>query len=276
MLAEFGIKARHVVLIVVLVLGLILITSSCTVISSGSVGVVYRMGAIQEEAYEAGLHFKAPFIEKVQKTNVQTRKVEVAAAAASKDMQSISTIVAVNYRVDAQSAAKLLRNVGAGFEQVVVSPAIQEAVKATVAQYSAEQLITRRQEVGTAMVDELSAKIAPYGLVVEGINIVNFDFSDEFNAAIEAKQTAQQNALRAEQELARITIEAQQKVAQAKAEAEAAMTLADAEAYSISVVQEQIAQNEAYLEYKKIEQWDGVLPKVQGAAASIVDIGEVG
>ena len=259
---------------IIVFIGLALLGSSCTIVKSGTVGVVSRMGAVQNETFAAGLHFKAPFIVSVKRMNIQTQKVEVEASAASKDLQVIATAVAVNYHVDADTAATLYRNVGVAYEQIIISPAIQESVKAVIAQYSAEQLITRRQEVSLAIKNELSEKIGIYGIVADGFNITNLDFSPEFNAAIEAKQTAQQNALKAEQELTRITIEAQQKVEQAKAEAEATKTLADAEAYAIEIVQSQLAQNAAYIEYRKVEKWDGVLPRVQGESTAIIDMRE--
>ncbi len=249
---------------IVLLLVLITAFSSITTISSGTVGVVSVFGAVKDEPIYEGLHTVVPFITSVTKMNTKTQKVEAVCAAASKDLQNISTTIVVNYHVVDSSAPVLYRTVGYGYQDIIIVPAIQESVKAVTAQYSAEELITKRQLVSTGISEKLTEKIGSYGLVIEVFNITDLSFSDSFNAAIEAKQTAQQEALKAEQDLNRIKIEAEQKVVNAQAEADAMMAQADAEAYSIEVIQNQLAQSEAYLEYQKIQKWDGQLPQVMG------------
>ena len=132
------------------------------------------------------------------------------------------------------------------------------------AQYTAEELITKRQAVGDQIKDVLSEKINQYGLTVEIFNIVNFDFSEEFNAAVEAKQTAQQNALKAEQDLARIEVEAKQKITQAEAEAE-----------SIRLIQEALAKSPDYVDYIKWNKWNGELPTVMGDSGVLISMDEL-
>jgi regulator of protease activity HflC (stomatin/prohibitin superfamily) len=253
---------------------LIVAFSSFTTINSGSVGVISVFGAVRNEPLYQGLHFITPFITSVTKMDTRTQKVEAASAAASKDLQTISTMIVVNYHVTESTAPSLFANVGRDFENVIIVPAIQESVKAVVAQYSAEELITKRQFVSTSISEKLSEKIGSYGIVIEIFNITNLEFSDAFNAAIEAKQTAQQEALKAEQDLNRIKIEAEQTVVNAQAQANATKAQADADAYSIKVIQEQLAQSEAYLEYQKIQKWDGQLPMVQGNSSPIIDLRE--
>lgn len=251
---------------------LLIAALSFTIVPSGTVGVVATMGAVRENVMTEGLHIKAPFITQVIKMNVRTQKVEADCAAASKDLQTITTKVAINYRVNAGTAATLYKTVGRLYEDTLIVPAIQESVKAVIARFSAEELITKRQEVSVAISEELSDKISSYGFTIEIFNILNLDFSAEFNAAIEAKQTAQQSALKAEQDLNRIKIEAQQKVEQAKAEAEATRAKADAEAYAIQKIQEELAKSDAYANYQKIQKWNGELPQVQGDSNAIVDL----
>jgi regulator of protease activity HflC (stomatin/prohibitin superfamily) len=257
--------------------------ASTVTVQSGSVGVVSVMGAVKETTLQAGFHIKAPFFMAVTKINTQTQKIEVSATAASRDLQTISVMAAINYHIDPVGASDLFKNVGMTYESKIISPAIQESIKAVVAQFSAEQLITQRQTVSSLIKDELGQKVGTYQVVMDEFNITNFDFSDEFNRAVEAKQTAQQDALKAEQELAKITIEAQQQVEKAKAEAEATKARADAEAYaikaradaesySIEKIQQQLASSsEAYLEYQRNDKWDGKLPVVSGGANAFVD-----
>lgn len=245
----------------VLAVIVIAVISSCfTVVESGHTGVVTTFGAVSDNVLAEGLHFKTPFVQKVIQVNNRTQKIETDGTASSKDLQIVSYVVAVNYRINTTASASVYKNVGGDYSNVIISPAIQESIKAVAAQYTAEELITERQSVGDQIKSALSEKIGEYGIVVEIFNIVNFDFSDEFNAAVEAKQTAQQNALKAEQDLARIEVEAKQQVTQAQAEAE-----------SIKLIQDALSASPDYVEYVKWNKWDGKLPNVMGDSGVIVD-----
>ena len=247
-----------------------------TVVGSGNAGVVTTMGAVQKGVLGEGMHFKIPFIQNIVIMDVRTHKIEASCSAVSKDLQAVETQVAVNYHVIRDSASSLYQYVGMSYAEIIIAPSIQEAVKKVTAQYSAEESITRRQEVSDKIKEGLEDKLSGYGIYIDGMNILNLDFSAEFNKAIEDKQTAQQQALKAEQDLSRIKIEAQQKVEQAKADAEAIRAKADAEAYSIQKIQEQLAKDPGYLEYFKYEKWDGKLPAVEGSANPIIDLRSTG
>jgi len=260
---EKTMKKRMIIGIIVAVLVLIVIVQSVVVVDSGKSGVVVTMGAVEDMVLQEGFHFKTPFVQQVVQINNRTQKTEVSGTAASRDLQTVTTDVAVNYRVLNDSSASLYKNVGLDYESVIISPAIQESIKAVTAKFTAEELITERSSVGEQIRTMLSNKINPYGLEVEVFNIVNFDFSEEFNAAVEAKQTAEQNALKAQQDLNRIKIEAQQKVESAKAEAE-----------SIKLIQETLETAPEYIEYIKWSKWDGRLPAVMGNSDYILDIGD--
>lgn len=245
------VKIAVIAVCAILVVG---VAISCfTVVQAGHTGVVLTFGAVEDTELGEGLHFKIPFIQRVVQMNNRTQKIETEGSSSSKDLQIISYVVAVNYHVNDDSSASLYQNVGTDYGSVVIVPAIQESIKAVTAQYTAEELITKRQTVGEQIKDALSEKINQYGITVEIFNIVDFDFSEEFNAAVEAKQTAQQNALKAEQDLARIEVEAQQKITQAEAEAE-----------SIRLIQEALAKSPDYVDYIKWNKWNGELPTVMG------------
>ena len=244
---------------------LIAVASSCfTVVKAGHTGVVMTFGAVEDKVMSEGLNFKIPFIQSVVQMNNRTQKTETEGTASSKDLQIISYVVAVNYHFNDSSSASLYQNVGMYYGSVVIVPAIQESIKAVTAQYTAEELITKRQAVGDQIKSALSEKINQYGINVEIFNIVNFDFSDEFNAAVEAKQTAQQNALKAEQDLARIEVEAKQKITQAEAEAQ-----------SIKLIQDALAKSPDYVEYIKWNKWDGKLPTVMGDNGVLLNMDDV-
>ncbi len=243
---------------------IIVAASSLSVVNAGNTGVIVTLGAVSDKVLSEGLHIKAPFVQNVVQINNRTQKIETDGSASSKDLQIISYVVAVNYRVDHSSSASLYKNIGVNYESVIITPAIQESIKAVTARYTAEELITKRQDVSTQIKDALSEKIGEYGIEVEIFNIINFDFSEEFNAAVEAKQTAQQNALKAEQDLSRIEIEAEQKVTQSEAEAQ-----------SIKMIQEALSASPDYVEYIKWNKWDGKLPTVMGDGDYIMDIDSI-
>ena len=258
-------KITWIVACAVALLFLLIVVLNCfTVVSAGHRGVVMTFGAVEDIVLDEGIHFKTPFVQSVVQMNNRTQKTETNGSASSKDLQIISYVVAVNYHVNNASSATLYQNVGMDYGSVIIVPAIQESIKAVTAQFTAEELITKRQTVGDQIKNALSEKIAQYGITVEIFNIVNFDFSEEFNAAVEAKQTAQQNALKAEQDLARIEVEAKQKITQAEAEAE-----------SIRLIQEALSNSPDYVEYIKWSKWDGELPMVMGDSSMLISLDDL-
>lgn len=254
------IVAAVIVLLIVVIIG----CGAFTTVRAGHTGVVVTFGKVSSSVLGEGLHLKIPFIQQVVQIDNRVQKAEVDCSSASKDLQTVTSTIALNYKVRNSSSADIYQNVGPDFESIIVSPAIQECVKAVTAKYTAEQLITERQSIGDQMKDLLGEKINSYGIDIEIFNIITFEFTDEYNAAIEAKQTAQQNALKAEQDLQRIKVEAEQTVAKAQAEAEA---------YRLK--SEQITPQMIAMEY--IDKWDGKLPAVAGGDSSsmLIDISQI-
>lgn len=254
------IVAAVIVLLIVVIIG----CGAFTTVRAGHTGVVVTFGKVSSSVLGEGLHLKIPFIQQVVQIDNRVQKAEVDCSSASKDLQTVTSTIALNYKVRNSASADIYQNVGPDFESIIVSPAIQECVKAVTAKYTAEQLITERQSIGDQMKDLLGEKINGYGIDIEIFNIITFEFTDEYNAAIEAKQTAQQNALKAEQDLQRIKVEAEQTVAKAQAEAEA---------YRLK--SEQITPQMIAMEY--IDKWDGKLPAVAGGDSSsmLIDISQI-
>lgn len=262
-------KKRYIGILVVVVAVVIILLGSVTVVDAGHTGVIVTMGAVEETVLTEGFHFKMPFVQNVVQMSNQTKKATADGSSASRDLQTVTYSVEVNYKVANDASASLYRSVGLDYEFTIIQPAIQESVKAVTAQFTAEELITQRAAVGDGIKDTLQAKILPYGIQVQIFNIVNFEFSEEFNKAVEAKQTAQQNALKAQQDLERIEIEAKQQVTQAQAEAD-----------SIRLIQETLKTSPEYIEYIKWSNWNGELPKVMTGGSStgediILDVGDV-
>jgi regulator of protease activity HflC (stomatin/prohibitin superfamily) len=247
---------------------LVLTLNPFVVIGAGERGVVMNFGAVQKEVLNEGLHIRIPIMQKVIIMNVQVQKGEGQGDAASKDLQQVTTNVAINYHLDPLKVAHVYQSIGT-FNQVgerIILPAVSESVKAATAQYTAEELISKRQEVREKIRQLLLVRLAVYGVIVDDFSIVNFAFSREFSNAIESKTTAEQLKLKAERDLERIRIEADQKILQAQAEAE-----------SLRLQKENVTENliklrQIEMQQRAIEKWDGKLPQVTGAATPFIDL----
>lgn len=189
-------------------------------VPAGFVGVHTRMGAVKD-TFQPGLYFKIPWIDGVERMDVQTQKEEVDAAAASNDLQQVTEKVAINFHVNPVDAAQIFASVGIDYQARVIDPAIQESIKAVSAQYVASDLLTKREEVREKTIALLTTKLQAYGVNVDSLNIANFEFSKTFNDAIEAKVTAEQSALASKNLLEQKKYEAQQIVVTAEANAKA-------------------------------------------------------
>ncbi|HEY6896359.1 MAG TPA: SPFH domain-containing protein [Rhodocyclaceae bacterium] len=237
-----------------------------TIVPAGNRGVITTFGKVTPEVLDEGIHFRIPIAQSVHLMDVRIQKGEGAGDAASKDLQQVHTSVALNYHIDPKEAAVVFRDVGPTIGDRIVVPAVQEAVKAATAQYTAEELITKRQEVRDRIRALLVERLTRHGVAVDEFSIVNFAFSKSFNEAIEAKTTAEQLKLKAERDLQRIRVEAEQKVTQAKAEAESLALQKQ------QVTVELIRLREIENQRKAIEKWDGKLPQVSGAATPFINV----
>ena len=213
-------------------------------------------------------------------------KLEVTTQAFSKDLQTVSAVLAINYRVDKGMSHSIYKNIGGAYESVLVIPAVNEVLKAVGAEYTASTLVANRSAVSVELDNNLKAKLQTSGIIVEDINVIDWDFSDEYIAAIEQKQVAEQNLIktRTEQEQAVVIAEAsaKQKVIAAQADADSAVIAAEARAKQITV--EADAQAEAnrklseslsneLINYEMINKWDGKLPEVQtGSGGALIGI----
>ncbi|MDD2777189.1 MAG: prohibitin family protein [Gallionella sp.] len=233
------------------------------VIQAGHRGVITTFGKVNQEVLGEGLHFRIPFMQEVHQISVQIQKGEGDGDSASKDLQSVHTKVAINFHLVANRVAETFQSVGnlSTVGDRIIVPAVQEAVKATTAKYTAEELISKRAEVRDLISSTLKERMNRHGIAIDEVSIVNFAFSPSFNQAIEAKTTAEQLKLKAERDLQRIEVEAKQKVASAKAEAES-LSLQRAQ-----VTPEMIRLREVENQSEAIKKWDGHLPNVTGGGA---------
>ncbi len=229
---------------------LILLFSSFAYVPVGYRGVATRIGAITGQIRNEGISFKIPFIDGNRNIEVRVQKEQTSATAASRDLQVVTSVVALNYSIDPTKVVTLYQNVGLDYNARLLSPAIQESVKSTTAQFTADQLITKRAEVSDNILAELANKLSSYGIMVVDLNIVDFDFSDSFNKAIEDKVSAEQQALAAKNKLEQVKYEAEQQIESAKGRAEA-----------LDIEGQAISSNPQVVELRAVEKWNGVLPQ---------------
>ena len=273
---------RTIVRLAALVFSLIIIGLSCVAtVHTGYTGIVTKFNQVQDYTYEAGLHFKSPFVRVIEMDNREQRaKFEMEAFSA--DIQEVQVTGSINYSIDKSTAMRLYKEVGTSYDSVLIAPRAQEVLKATFAKYTAEGLIANRQQLSSEIYDALKADLEPQGINIISVSVENIDFTDAFTNAVEAKQVATQEKQRAQTQQEQATMEAKQaaerKKIDAQAAAEVAKVQADAEAYSVQVKADAEAEANKKIsssltpdlvEYKQILQWNGSLPQFMGGSSTI-------
>ena len=277
---------KAIISAIILLLVIILGTQSIATVPVGYTGILLTMGKVQDSALSEGLHFKIPFVQRIISIDNRVKKLELSTEAFSKDIQTVSATLAVNYRLQAEKTFSIYKSVGVSYQENIIIPATHEVLKSVCAQYTAEELISKRAESSDMMREELNAKLEEIGIIITDFNIIDFDFSDEFISAVEAKQVAEQLKKKAatENETAIAQAEREKQVAikqseaqaesvriAAEAQADAVKLAADAEAYRLQKINEQLS--EKTILNTMAESWDGKLPGVVGMGATgIMDL----
>jgi regulator of protease activity HflC (stomatin/prohibitin superfamily) len=258
-------KFRTAVWIFIAIIVLLFI-NPFVIIGAGERGVVLNFGAVQDRVLNEGIHFRIPIMQRIARIDVRVQKSQTDAAAASKDLQETHSTIALNYHLLPEKANWVYQKIGTAYKERIIDPAVQEVVKAVTARYTAVMLITQRETVRHEIKELLKQRLVAYNILVDDFSIINFQFSKQFMQAIEAKQTAEQLAMKAQRDLERIKIEAEQKVAQAKAEAEALRLQKE----NVTPQLVRLRQIEASL--RAIEKWDGRMPKVTSGTIPFIDV----
>ena len=269
---KFGGRGRKIALYAAALLVLWIVVkllNPFVIVGAGERGVVLNFGAVQKSVLGEGLHFRIPIVQKIVMVDVRIQKSQTDAESVSKDLQDTKSTIAVNYHASPDKVNNIYQNIGTSFKDRIIDPAVQEVVKAITARYTAVELITQRERVRNEIKELLKQRLASYDIIVDDFSIVNFRFSQQFEAAIESKQTAEQLALKAQRDLDRIKIEAEQKIASAKAEAESLRLQKE------NVTPQLIQLRKIEASIKAIEKWDGHMPKVTTGAVPFLDLKSV-
>ena len=282
-------KVGAAVAAVAFLVGVSAIAADCvTTIPTGHTGIVTTFGRVENYTFEAGVHAKAPW-QQVVKMDNRIQKAALELKCFSSDFQEVDTNYSLNYQIEKANAQTIYRTIGQDYYNTIILPRVQESVKNVIRDYDAESLIANRDKLSTRIKDDLTEKLAIYNIEVIDASVENLDFSDAFTAAVEAKQVAAQEKLKAEiqQEQANIEAkaaaeraviaaqaEAEKAVIEAEAAAEAKKKAADADAYvgeKEAEANEKIAASlsEDLIEYKMIEQWNGELPTYVGGEGTL-------
>ena len=258
------------VIIGVLVLITIIVIASIKIIPTGYVGVKTRFGKVQNDTIQEGLNFKMPFIESIVKIDCRTQKIEYTMEASSKDLQKVSNIkIAVNYGVDKQKANILYKEIGEHFKAIIIEPAIYETMKSAIANYTAEELVTKRQEVSKMSQEALTNRLKDNGINITSLSITDLSFSEEFDQAIERKQIVEQQTQQAKYELEKAKIENEKKIENAKAEAEV-MKQQNSE-----ITDKTLELKRLEIQQSLINKWNGQLPTTSlGENIPMLNIGK--
>ena len=259
--------AKLVILgIIALIIIGVLVGSAVAIVDAGFRGVLLHWNAVDlvDPPLEEGLHFIVPFQDSVIPLEVRTLKYTKSTTSASQDLQTVSTEITVNYHPDPTRINYLYKEVGLDYENRIIQPTVEEVVKQVTANYNAEELITKRPLVKADIEAEIAARLADFNIATEIVSITDFQFSILFAQAIESKVEAEQRALQAENDLRRIEVEARQFEAQSVGIAEANIAEAKGEAEAINIINQALSNNPFYLEWLKIQKWDGILPLVTG------------
>lgn len=258
---------RAAILAIILVPVLLIVSfSSFTTVNEGYIGVKSRFGKIVGENLQPGLNFKLPFVDEIVKIDVREQVYQANTTAYTRDTQTVESLqIKLNYYYDPAALSEIIRNVGiANVESKLIVPQVMSILKNEFGQFRAEELIQNRSSIQVNIQDKLSDSLAKSGIIVVSFALENIDFESGFEEAVRAKVVAEQDALKMQNKTLEKEELAKQTVIEAEAAAAAAKLRAEAEAYSIQVVQEELASSPEYLDFQKIQKWDGAFPQAMG------------
>ena len=244
---------KWIIICMILILALIIFFASTTIVPTGHIGVVTFYSKVQDRYLDAGFHFIAPFVESVHDIDIRTQKYQSTVEGSAKDLQIVNVTMSINYQIKPEKASELYSKVGANYNDTILNPALQSGLKAAIAKFTAEEMVTKRSEVATSITEELNSRLNEY-FTISAVNLENIGFTEEFNAAVEAKTTNQQKAEAEKAQLEIIKVQNEQKINTAEAEAQVR------ELQSQSVTEQSLEQLRLENQRAMIEKWDGHYP----------------
>ena len=259
-------KIKIAAAVITIIVIIVILNESIVIVEAGHRGVVLYLGAVENRVLGEGVHFIAPFLEQVVPMEVRTQKFQAEASAASNDLQEVQTVIALNYRIDPTEANKIYQILGVNYADRVISPTIQESVKASVAKFNAEELITKRETAKSVIANAIRSTLAANDIQTQNVFITDFKFSDAFASQIEQKVVAFQKYLTELNNLRSVSVVANQSVAQAEGQARATAAKATGESQAIKIITSQLRESPEYLQWQAISKWNGQMPYALGSS----------
>ncbi len=259
-------KIKIAAAVITIIVIIVILAESIVIVEAGHRGVVLYLGAVENRVLGEGVHFIAPFVEQVVPMEVRTQKFQAEASAASNDLQEVQTVIALNYRIDPTEANKIYQVLGVNYADRVISPTIQESVKASVAKFNAEELITKRETAKSVIANAIRSTLAANDIQTQNVFITDFKFSDAFASQIEQKVVAFQKYLTELNNLRSVSVVANQSVAQAEGQARATAARATGESQAIKIITSQLKESPEYLQWQAISRWNGQMPYALGSS----------
>lgn len=245
---DFGTKVLAVLIGIAFVF--LLIFNPIAMVGVGERGVKVTLGKTSPESYGEGIHFVTPFVSHIHKMNVKTQKSNIKTTVQSKDIQQATIVYVINYNLQPDNAPKMYREIGKNYVDIVVMPTVEGILKDVIGKWNAQDIIANRERVATEVLDKLRVQLGKRYINVTDFQITDIKYTPTFEQAIEAKVTAEQDALKAKNVTIQVQEEAKQKVISAEAEAK-----------SMSIRAKALTQNKALVEYEAVKKWDGKLPE---------------
>jgi prohibitin 2 len=260
-------KIKIAAAVITAIVVIIVLAQAIVIVEAGHRGIVLYLGAVENRVLDEGVHFVTPFVEQVVPMEVRTQKFQAEATAASNDLQEVQSVIALNFRIDPREVNDVYQGLGVNYADRVISPTIQESVKASVAKFNAEELITKRQTAKGVISDAIKNTLAANNVLVQNVFITDFKFSEAFSTQIEQKVVAFQKFLTEQNNLRAIEVVANQTVAQAEGAARANAARASGESEAIKIITLQLRESPEYLQWQGITKWNGQMPYALGSGA---------
>jgi prohibitin 1 len=251
---------------------LTLALGSYSIVPPGHKGIVINAGKTSETVLDEGFTLKLPFVTTIKPVSVRIQETKINTQAASRDMQKVHTVLSLNWHISPDKVNVVFKTIGEieVIEANIIDKQVSEVLKAATATLSAEEILAKRNELKSRIDADLIEKLAKFNITVDNVNLADFDFTAEFNQAVENKQIAEQRSKQAEYEAQRATVDARAAVNKAKGQAEASLTLAKAEAEANALKLKTLTPE--LIRYEAISKWDGKLPTVQTNGGTLISL----
>ena len=232
-------------------------------VGPGERGIKIKLGEVEPEVYNEGLHFIFPFIQKFKTMNIKTQRTTIKTSVYTKDIQQAKITYVLNFNVQPDKVNKLFQEVGMNYVETILTPVVEGTIKDIIGKWNAQDLIANREKATGDILFKLQNQLKDNYINVTDFQMIEINYSDVFERAIESKVTAEQEALKAKYKTVQVEEEAKQKLIAAQAEAK-----------SMAIRAQALTQNKSLVEYEAVQKWDGRMPQyMMGNTVPFINIG---